>query len=144
MIVKSTPRTRPSALVAVSAILFALGLSASAASLAAENGTPLNVIVEAARATTKVVGRSDIGAPIEQMSLRAHVRYSDLDLATSSGAATLKSRVSDAARLTCRDLDKMYPLSDADPQCALRTADDAMPQVKAAIARAESKARAKQ
>lgn len=67
----------------------ALCLLAPTTSFAAESEAPAHVIVEAARVTKKVVGRTDIGAPIELMSLRAHVKYSDLDLATSAGAARL-------------------------------------------------------
>ena len=120
----------------------ALCLLAPTTSFAAESDAPAHVIVEAARVTRKVVGRTDIGAPIELMSLRAHVKYSDLDLATSAGAAALKGRVSEAARLACLDLDKMYPLLEPDPECARRATDDAAPQVKAAVARAEAKSRA--
>ena len=52
------------------------------------------VTVEAVREI--VVGKSPIGAPIKELTIRSRVSYADLDLTTATGVATLEQRVKDA------------------------------------------------
>ncbi|MGZ5920315.1 MAG: UrcA family protein [Rhizomicrobium sp.] len=46
---------------------------------------------------------------IEVVSVDRAVDFSDLDLSSSSGAATLEKRIKDAAAEACREIDKRYP-----------------------------------
>jgi UrcA family protein len=117
------------------------GALASSAALAADPQAEADVIVQAERATTKVVERTSAGIPIVQYELRYRVSYADLDLATSAGADTLKKRVHEAARSACTDLDRLYPLSEPDRSCARKAEDGATPQVADAIKLAQSQGR---
>jgi len=99
------------------------------------------VKIEATR-QVKTVGRSTIGAPIDVVSLSHAVSYKDLDLSTSAGADTLRSRISDTAKATCNQLDALYPLNkDAEQtqRCVKQATDSAMVQGNAAIASAQQK-----
>jgi len=100
------------------------------------------ITVVAERPTTTVVGRTSSGAPVELIELRHHVRYGDLDLATHTGATDLETRVNNAAKAACAELDKLYPLETPDAKCAKKAADAAMSQVHAAVTAAEQRAKA--
>jgi UrcA family protein len=115
----------------------------SAAAVAAEPQTE-EVVVQAERPTQKVLARTAgavSGVPIVQYELRYRVSYADLDLATSTGANSLKTRVQQAAQSACADLDKLYPLADPDRSCARKAEEGAMPKVNEAIAAAQGKVR---
>ncbi|HEU4624569.1 MAG TPA: UrcA family protein [Steroidobacteraceae bacterium] len=126
-------------------LVLATGALGSSAILAAEPGTEAQVTIRAERPTKQVVGRTSTGVPIEQYELSYRVSYSDLDLATSAGADALKARVSKAADMACKDLDKLYPLMEPDRSCARKAEEGAMSQVNSAIkmaqAQGETKAR---
>ncbi len=78
--------------------------------------------------------RSEIGAPIEDVSMSRDVRFDDLDLRTPYGAHVLRERVRFTAQTLCRRLDQLHPISTADSPPCLRTAlDDAMAQADEAI-----------
>jgi UrcA family protein len=68
------------------------------------------------------------------------VSYANLDLSTTSGAAELKKRVTEAAQEACKELVDADPIDLADGQgnvsCVRETTDAAMNQVNAAIATA--------
>lgn len=118
-----------------------LGLCLSTSALA---GNKLPSITVQATANRAVVGRSTIGAPIEEASLTRRVSYADLDLTTYGGAKTLKRRVREAASDACRKLDELYPLEDRQaPICVQDTVANASHQVRAAIARARRVAKAR-
>jgi UrcA family protein len=121
------------------ALIIGTGALGSFAAVAAEPKPQADVIVEAARPTAKVVGRSDIPGRLVRVELRGQVSHSDLDLSIASNAKILKERVHDAARTICSDLDKMYHLQESDDACASRAERAAMPQVDAAIAAAQAK-----
>lgn len=57
--------------------------------------------------------RSEIGAPIEYVSLSQPVPYDDLDLRTGWGVRELRRRINFTAISLCGRLDTMYPI-DAD------------------------------
>lgn len=57
--------------------------------------------------------RSEIGAPIENVSLSQPVPIDDLDLRTRWGVRELRRRISFTAASLCSRLDTMYPI-DAD------------------------------
>lgn len=122
-------------------VLIALGamLAATAAS-AADAPVTAEVTVQAERPTEKVVGRSQIGAPVAFVEVRHRVRYSDLDLSIPSNAKVLKTRVRDAARGACADLDTLYPISaPGSDECARKAEEGAMAQVLSAISAAEAR-----
>src|SRR5512135_1379179 len=60
------------------------------------------VTVEAVREI--IVGKSTIGAPIKELSIRSRVTFADLDLTTAAGAAALQKRVEDTAKSTCKEI----------------------------------------
>jgi UrcA family protein len=125
--------------------LAALGVAMLGGSALAQQAAPVQeVTVQAERATSTVVGRSgSTGAPIELIELRHRVSYADLDLATHAGATALEKRVTDAGAAACKELDKLYPLEPKEANCAKKAADGAMPQVHAAVAAAEQRAKGK-
>jgi UrcA family protein len=97
------------------------------------------VTVEAERPTTQVVGRSTTGAPLVEVQLRHVVSYADLELSIPSNAKVLRQRVETAAREVCTDLDRLYPNPVGADSCARKAADNAKPQVEAAIADAQAR-----
>lgn len=90
------------------AMCAAVAALVSAAPVGAE--TVEGVTVEAAR--TMEVGRTPYGAPEQVVVLRRGVSYKDLNLKTPEGRAAMEARVKETATTLCKELDKMYPLSD--------------------------------
>lgn len=94
------------------------------------------------RVHRKQVGISYTGIPIEQITLSRQVGYGDLNLSTSQGQATLERRIRDVAKEACEQLDKMYPLDEADSgggysdnrTCVSDAEQGAMKQAKTVIA----------
>jgi len=120
----------------------AAGLAVMGGVLAAEQSAPVQeIMVQAGRAKSTIVGRSTIGAPIVQTELSYRVSYGDLDLSTHSGATALDKRVHDAAGAACKDLDKLFPLDESDPSCVRKAVDSASVQVRAAVISAENRAK---
>lgn len=118
-----------------------LGLCLAASAFASNKLPPITVQAVASKA---VVGRSTIGAPIEQVTLTRRVSYSDPDLTTYNGAVALKRRVREAAREACGKLDDLYPLEARQaPTCIGKAVADASRQVDGAIARAQQVAKAR-
>ena len=121
----------------VMGLIATAGIFASVAVVAADDPTQEHIVVEAQRATAKVIGRSDLGKPIQQLQLSAQVSYGDLDLSNANNGKILKDRVHDAAELVCKDLQRMYPQADTS-ECARDAVHGAARQVEAAIAAARS------
>lgn len=93
------------------------------------------ITIDAGVTTRSVVGRSTIGAPVEEVTITHRVSYADLDLATRAGAEELRSRVQETARAACKQLDTLYPLEDKNaPECAGAAVAAAASQVESAIA----------
>ena len=129
-----TINVRQGVLIALSAMF------AATAATAADTQVTGEVTVQAERPTAKVVGRSQIGAPVISTGVQYRVSYSDLDLSIPSNAKVLKTRVRDAAREACADLDKLYPISTSGSnECSQKAEEGTMPQVLSAIAAAESR-----
>jgi UrcA family protein len=122
-------------------VLIALGVVFAATDAsAADTSVSGEVTVQAERPTAKVVGRSQIGAPVTFVEVQHRVRYSDLDLSIPSNAKVLKTRVRDAARGACADLDSLYPLTtNGSDDCSAKAEEKAMAQVLSAIAAAEAR-----
>ena len=86
--------------------------------------------------TEKTVGR-DLGtnAPIEDVTVTAHVASDPTALTTSSGVALLKDSVVEAARTACT---AAAPFTPDDGTCVRQAVQSAQPQIDAAIAQARS------
>jgi UrcA family protein len=90
------------------------------------------VMVEAVREI--VVGKSPIGAPIKELTIRSRVSYADLDLTTATGAATLEKRVKEVAASSCKEIKVDVPVEGwTIDRCVREATDDAMIQVAKAI-----------
>ena len=77
----------------------------------------------------EVVGRSDIGAPIERVRASRAVDFQDLDLGTRWGRDRLRTRIRWAARSACDELDARYPITvDGGGDCYRDAVRDAMDQ----------------
>ena len=95
------------------------------------------VTVEAVREI--VVGKSPIGAPIKELTIRSRVSYADLDLTTAEGAATLEKRVKDTAASSCKEIKVDVPVEGwTMDRCVREATDDAMVQVAKAIEAAKA------
>jgi UrcA family protein len=120
--------------------LFALSVMFAAAASAADTQVSAEVTVQAERPTTTVVGRAGTGAPVVLANVQYRVSYSDLELSIPSNAQLLKTRVREAARGACADLNKLYPISTTGSnECSAKAEERAMPQVLSAIAAAEAR-----
>lgn len=68
--------------------------------------------------------------PVDQITLSYRVSAKGLDLKTTAGEKALRKRVEDAASAACREIGRLYPLSEPDDfECSRITAHAAMPQV---------------
>ena len=96
-------------------------------------GQALEVVtVEAVREI--VVGKSPIGAPIKELSIRSRVSFADLDLTTADGVAKLEKRVKDTAVSTCKELKVQVPAEGStEEKCIKEALEGAAPQIAAAV-----------
>ena len=112
------------------------------ASAMAQQSAPQEVTVIAERPTVHVVGaKMGASAQTEIIELRHRVSFADLDLVTVAGAKTLQTRVANAAKAACEELNKLYPLKERESTCAADAEKAAKAQVDAAIAAAGRKAK---
>jgi UrcA family protein len=109
--------------------------AAAAATLAGGSayGQAMEVVtVEAVREI--IVGKSAIGAPIKELSIRSRVSYADLDLTTPAGVQTLEKRVRDTAVSTCKEIKVDVPAEGSTvDKCIKEALDGATPQITAAV-----------
>lgn len=95
------------------------------------------VTVEAVREI--IVGKSAIGAPIKELSIRSRVTFADLDLTTAAGAAALQKRVEDTAKSTCKEIKVDLPAEGSSVEKCIKDAlAGAQPQIDKAIAEAKA------
>lgn len=121
-------------------VLIALSAMFAAAAVGADSQVTSEITVQAERPTARVVGRSVSGLPVTLASVQYRVSYADLELSIPSNAGVLKTRVRDAARDACADLNKLYPITaSGSNECSAKAEERAMPQVLSAIAAAESR-----
>lgn len=101
------------------------------------------VTIESTR-PTRTVGHSYTGVPIEVTTVTRKVRFSDLDLTTYSGATELQKRVHDTAKMLCKQLTEVYPMTASEgPQCVRQASRDAMVQANAVIDAAAKRSQAR-
>ncbi|HEX8757209.1 MAG TPA: UrcA family protein [Steroidobacteraceae bacterium] len=106
----------------------------------------LKTITIGAGVLTKTVVDHSVstGAPIEEVTVTHRVSYADLDLRTQAGAAELRRRVEETARVACKQLDDLYPLEEKKArECADTAIADASPQVRNALAAVRRQAKAR-
>ncbi len=124
---------RHTAILASATVFVACGMFAntsSAASLVIDN----DIVVTAPRAIQKQdLGRSNSGAPIEQVSLSRTVPYRDLDLTRVNDVRILDDRIMFTAKEACEQLNKLYPsatypILDANRDCYKDAVKEAMKQ----------------
>ncbi len=121
----------------ISLSLLAAGLVLTSAAAVAQTTT--EIIVEAPR-VERTNERTTVGAPIDVISVTHRVSYKDINIGTHAGAKALEQRVSDAAKAACKEIDKLYPLMTpavGQPACDKQAFNNAMVQVRAAVAAAE-------
>ncbi len=95
---------------------------------------PITIFAPAAR-TVKTVGYDGAtGAPIQEITTTARVKFNPVILTTYSGVALLKDDVAEAAQKACDSIDPL----DSGEACVRRAIRSALPQVTAAITRARS------
>ena len=116
-----------SPLVMAAAWLFAAGAQAQT-----QPHTVREIVITSPKVVHERIGRSSNGAHEELISLSHRITYDDLDLSKTADLATLRNRVKDAAELGCQQLEKIYPLSQHDPDCIKKAVGRAMPQIRAA------------
>ncbi|MGD9598559.1 MAG: UrcA family protein [Steroidobacteraceae bacterium] len=115
----------------------ALVVSALLSSAALADQLP-GVHVQAMRVHKERVMDPSSPFPVDEITLSYHVSPMGLDLKTREGAKALEKRVEDAAASACREIGKLYPLSEPDDyECAHISAHAAMPQVEAMVAAAK-------
>ncbi len=114
---------------------------------AAQEKVP-EIRIEAGR-SVKAVGRTASGVPIEVVQVVHRINYSDLDLATESGASELQARVKHTAEEACKQLERLYPVSTSEgpgkegKSCVKDAVDGAMVQARAAVDKAKTMRSAK-
>jgi UrcA family protein len=128
---------------AIAAIGYAVLCSADGATQSDGDQTPQITVQAHQKVNTKQVGVSYTGIPIEEIQLTRHVGYSDLDLSSPQGRATLDKRIKETAKKACEQLNTLYPLeqwiADDDQTCVDRAIDAAVTQEKTIIAAASRK-----
>lgn len=80
-----------------------------------------------------------MGMKVPAMAIEYKVSYSDLNLATHSGAVELERRIKDTATKACGQLAKLYPeTTEGNPPCVDGAVKSAMVQANKAISAAEA------
>jgi UrcA family protein len=96
------------------------------------------VIVEAPH-IEKSTETGPAGRRNETLSIVYKVDYSDLNLATRSGAVELQNRIKDSATQACQQLAKLFPeTTEGDTPCVQGAVKSAMVQANKLIATAEA------
>jgi UrcA family protein len=119
-----------------------VGLAISSGAAFAQNGDDQEVRIQGVPVVTSE-GWSRTGIQNQRVQLSQNVSYSDLNLATPSGASELKTRVHNVADAICDRLgqsDDLQAPMDATArhiQCVNSAVDDAMPHIRRVIASAE-------
>jgi UrcA family protein len=84
----------------------------------------------------KIVGRNEVGTPIEEVTSTARVQVDPKALTTEYGVLMLNYSVRDAARQVCLSDERLA--DDGETTCVNKAIEAAKPQVEAAIAQARS------
>lgn len=132
-------------------VIVAAGLAAGLPAVAApqrgqgpqgaqNNLSQLTVVAPPGVTTRKVIGRTDFGGQLVELSVARNVGYADLNLVRHADVLALQGRVGDAAKAACAELQKMDPIggdADAARVCERHALAGARPQVAKVVAAAE-------
>jgi UrcA family protein len=128
---------------AIAALAYAVMCSVGGATQSDEDLIPQITVKANQKVSTKQVGVSYTGIPIEEIQLTRHVGYGDLDLSSPEGRAALDKRIKETAKKACEQLNSLYPLeqwiTDDNQTCVDRATDAAITQEKTIIAAASRK-----
>jgi UrcA family protein len=123
---------QPSILVTATGVLASTIVAGSAIAQTAAAPTLPEVTVQSSRTVATTIGHTDIGIPIQNVSLSYGVSAKGLDLTTANGRQAFEKRVSDAAMDGCKHLAREYPDSTtSDTECVKTATSKAMAQVHA-------------
>ena len=101
------------------------------------------VVVEAPH-VEKTTQAGPMGQRLPAVSIVYRVNYSDLNIATHSGAVELEKRIKDTATKACGQLAKLYPEStEGETSCVQGAVKNAMAGVNKAVAEPEKAAKNK-
>ena len=118
---------------AAASALFAVGIAACGAAIAADEMHELTV--NAAEVSRQKVGRNTSnGAPIDLITVTHRINYDDLDLSKTADVAKLEARIKASATNACAELKKIVPFEDMDPKCVQKATEQAMARERAAVA----------
>jgi UrcA family protein len=124
--------------------IVAAGLAAGLPAVAApqrgqDNLSQLTVVASPGVATRKVIGRTEFGGQLVELSVARNVSYTDLNLVKHADVLALQGRVGDAAKTACAELKNMDPIGAADATrvCERHALAGARPQVDKVVAAAE-------
>ncbi|MHB1869980.1 MAG: UrcA family protein [Steroidobacteraceae bacterium] len=113
--------------------LVVAGLSLAATASAGSRLAP--VTMQAAPVVVTELGRSNLGARVEVLTVAGTVSYGDLDLTTRAGAARLIKRLQLAAQSACQRLDGVALMTPLQTRACTRKAEaGAMRQARLAVA----------
>jgi len=111
----------------------------------AQSSTQLPEVKVAAEKPIVTQERTLTGQRVDVVQLSRVVGYADINIATASGAAVLRQRVSDSAKGVCEEIARLYPLPPSGKElCVEKAMKAATPQVQAAIDAAEKGTRSAQ
>ena len=111
----------------------------------AQSSTQLPEVKVAAEKPVVTQERTATGQRVDVVQLSRVVGYADINIATASGAAVLRQRVSDSAKTVCEEIARLYPLPPSGKElCFEKAMKAATPQLQAAIDTAEKGIRSAQ
>jgi len=128
------------AFAAFGALVGALATPISSATAQTTYETQERITVFAPHAQRHTIGRSTIGASIEEISLSHPVDYSDLDLSRWADVRVLDDRIRQTAYAVCDELDRQYPevlypsYQTNDLSCVGRATNEGRAQARLVIA----------
>jgi UrcA family protein len=103
---------------------------------------PTDTLVVEAPHVERTTQPGAMGIKRPAMSIAYKVNYSDLNLATHSGAVELEKRIKASATQACDQLAKLYPETvQGDPPCVTGAVKTAMARAQKLIAAAENGAK---
>ena len=128
------------ALAAAGALVGALATPISSATAQTTYETREEITIYGPSVQHRTIGRSSIGAPVEELSLSHGVDYSDLDLSRWDDVQILDYRIRQAAYAACDELNREYPetlypsYQSSGRSCVARATDEGRAQAQLIVA----------
>jgi UrcA family protein len=134
---ESTKTSRGESFMRVVALHVAVVGCLAVSGLGVAQQQPETLVVEAPH-VERTTQPGAMGMKRPAMSIEYKVNYTDLNLATHSGAVELEKRIKVSATQACDQLAKLYPETvQGDPPCVTGAVKSAMAQAQKLIAAAE-------